>query len=49
MAISKERRDRFTADEGDFEIIKPAPKKNTQQKEKTVKKPAGKSNGPKKK
>lgn len=27
MAISKERKDRFTAKESDFEIVKPAPKK----------------------
>lgn len=30
MAISKERKDRFTSKDTDFEIVKPAPKKNTQ-------------------
>lgn len=27
MAISKERKDRFTSKDTDFEIVKPAPKK----------------------
>lgn len=29
MAISKDRMDRFTSNAGDFEIVKPAPKKKT--------------------
>ena len=28
MAISKDRIDRFTSKDSDFEIVKPAPKKN---------------------
>lgn len=44
MAISKDRKARFTAQDGDFEIVRPAPKKKQPAKATkpatTVKKPA---------
>jgi hypothetical protein len=39
MADKNTRKERFTAQEGDFEIVKPAPKKNTGKGGKPAQKP----------